>query len=339
MKTNIIELEAEAKKNEPEKAKSQSILGAIEKEINELHAKFESDQREILEVYRQKQTLVSKINPMELKKIKAKNDKSKGHFVFQWILANIYQENTSKYEYNNFKKEVFKKDSGADFHQRLNGFNFKKMKIEPISTKKLLDNKDGINEECDKDHKNESLKALFDFAVLAKKISDNLDDMKHNETAITDKKNELEKKRNESAAAMNAVEGAESKLKIIKKFFVSLEKMRDLSAELLEQTKLRAKSQRAYVEKHGGEEPSDLEPEIIQYENNNNEVQQGRGDEKVVGQVLENPQTEEEGFTGGQQSSHKKPAKKEKVHAGVTDLSETPMAEKKEGGCEGCSIF
>jgi hypothetical protein len=341
MKAAIIEFEAEVKKNEPEKEKSQSMLAAIEKEIAVLHTKFENDQREILEVYRQKANLVAKINPAELKSIKAKNDKSKAHIIFQWILSNIYQENTSKYEYNNFKKEVFKKDNGADFHQRLNGFNFKKMKIEPVSTKKFLESKNEILEECDKEHKNESLAALFDFATLAKKIADNLDDMKHNETAIADKKNEYEKKRNESANAMNAVEGAESKLKILRKFYVSVEKMRDLSSELLEQTKVRAKAQREFVEKYGGDEPEDLEVyEAPVYDNNNNKGETGAVEgQKVEGKTTENPQTEEEGFSSGNQKPSPKKAKKEKVHAGVTDLSETPMAQKKEGGCEGCSIF
>jgi hypothetical protein len=340
IKANIIELEAEVKKNEPEKEKTQLLLDSIEKEIAVLHKKFEDDQREILEVYRQKQTLVGKIDPAQLKKVKAKNDKSKAHFIFQWILSNIYQENTSKYEYNNFKKEVFKKDNGADFHSRLNGFNFKKMKIDPISTKKFLENKNDIFAEVDKEHHNQSLVALFDFAELAKKIADNLEDMKHNETAIAEKRNEFEKKRNESAGIMNSVEGAESKLKILKKFYNSIEKMRDLSSELLEQTKVRAKNQRDYVEKHGGEEPEEIEQfDAPVYDNNNNVLEQGRADDKVGGQTTENRATEEEGFTGGQQSSPKKAAKKEKVHAGVTDLSETPMAQKKEGGCEGCSIF
>ena len=68
--------------------------------------------------------------------------------VFIWILECIYKEQPTSYWWDNFNEEVFKKDDGKDYMERLLGFAYTNIEErEGFLTRRLLKEKDIIQKE------------------------------------------------------------------------------------------------------------------------------------------------------------------------------------------------
>jgi len=172
------------------------------------------------------------------------------------------------------------------------------------------------------------------------------------------KKQELEKKKNVHSEILNHILGIDSQLKILKTYNATFQKINDLLKNTTDLVAKRSENQQHYLEKHGGKEPVEQVKEAAaeeeaEHKKHEAQIQAQKAQQAQQAQLAPQSQTqhtgqpttntnepkstvEEEGMGGGKSSPKK--AKKE-VKSAVTDLGETPFAEKKEGGCEGCNIF
>jgi len=122
------------------------------------------------------------------KNVHMREPKDPGHELFKWFLGVIYNESQAKYDFENFKNEVLKKDKGNDFVERLRGFRaFDIGKDEVAHTNKLL----AMEKEV-ADHINPKKKPAIDIAIascftyvkIIDKINHTMEDMRKRESEL-----------------------------------------------------------------------------------------------------------------------------------------------------------
>jgi len=291
--------------------------------IREVEEIIKAHAKELVGLNKQKEAAADEIGATmgEFKKLKMREPKDLGHELFKWFLAVIYNESQAKYDFENFKTEVLKKDKGEDFILRLKGFRaFGLGKEEVAQTSKLITMEKEVAERINYKKKTPlaGVNASFNYVKIIDRINHIMDEMHKRELDLDEAAKivdltgaELDKHRSRKDDAENNLQIA---LKAIETF--------EAAHNLFYITGQRCKDRQKYI----AENIPSLKKHMIKPKDNNTTT---TGGGEVRGQ------DNEENTFGGQKKDNRN---RQKVRAGAyeSDLQETPPAQKE--GCK-CTIF
>jgi len=128
------------------------------------------------------------------------------------------------------------------------------MKVDPVITRKALEEKDAIFQEIEskKGSLPHSFNALYEYINMVKKVSDNYEAIKGHEAQLAEARQNLEKVTTTYNEVLSKIEEIEGKFKIVKKYHSAMEKIKNLVSNCLQISEDRAKVQAQYIQAVGG---------------------------------------------------------------------------------------
>jgi len=364
-------LQKEIATNRPEQERNEGLLNGLKTELAAIQARIEDSETELRNVATKRKEIVAAINPAELSTIKFKDNLDTSNDVFKWVIEAIYGDSKANYYWDNFKKNAFKKDKGADFIARLKGLNTQKMRKDNfVFGRDVASRSQAIIAELEtKKKQNPSLRALFDYINNVVAAGDLQDRVELERGNLETKQNEITTNHTNSSNIIHTMKSLEDKVSVTTHYIETLKKLRPLFENAQAITQERIRFQEQYLQSLQGN--TDALDNLV---HSTSQLGQSPGAKLYTQEQAFNPvnehatqqrplesQTSEEGEVFGEKQS---PAKEgfvaqegEEQHFGgeahiggntgkkverqvpTTDLRESEFANSKKGGCETCNIF
>jgi predicted nucleic acid-binding Zn-ribbon protein len=258
-------------------------------------------------------------NMKQFRKVTMREPKDQGHELFKWFLGVIYNESQAKYDFENFKKEVLKKDKGRDFVERLKGFRaFGLGKEEVAQTNKLLQNEKEVTERINhkRSHPLTAVPVSFEYVKVIDRVNHIMDDMHKREVDLESAAKKVDLTGAELDKLRSRKNDAETGLQIAYKALQTF----DSAHKLFTITGQRCRERQKYI----SESLPNLKKSAVKPQKTEAVVESKGGEEETAFGTV----------------THQESAKKQqhnKVRATYeSDINELPPAQKE--GCK-CTIF
>jgi len=177
-------------------------------EINKLKA-------ELLQYNEKRKDLSKKIDPKVMKSFKIKDIDAKINEFFIWVLVFFYKEPAANYYWRNFKREIFKRDEGADFIKRLSAVKAVGLpKEEVFATQKVLEHKNLYLAYKLNAIQKQQLDVLFEVAQVILLSNELGQRISSHQTDANKSKDDVEKKRADSQKIQAKLDAINQRIEI-----------------------------------------------------------------------------------------------------------------------------
>jgi hypothetical protein len=286
--------------------------------IRDVEGIIKGHAKELVELNKAKEVAAAEIQKTmgDFKKIKMRDPKDMGHELFKWFLAVIYNESQAKYDFENFKVEVLKKDKGEDFIQRLHGFRaFGLGKEEVAQTTKILTTEKEVADRVNYKRKEPmpAVAASFNYIKVIDRVNHLMEEMHKREIDLEAAAKKVDLTGAELDKLRSRKDDAECNLQIGVKAIQTFE----AAHRLFQITGQRCKERQNYI--------AENLPSLKKHQTKSKKT------EATV--EIQGQENEESTFGGAKKDTRHH----QKVRATYeSDLQETPPAQKE--GCK-CTIF
>jgi hypothetical protein len=259
-------------------------------------------------------------------KVKMREPKDPGHELFKWFLTVIYNESQAKYDFENFKKEVLKRDKGNDFIERMKGFRaFGLGKDEVAQTTKLLSMEKDVSDRINlkkKPQLEEPIKVSFNYIKVIDNINHIMEDMRKREAELDSISEVVDKANAVLDKTRSRKNDAETGLQISNKAIQSFEYV----LRLFQTTSQKCRERRQII----AETLPNLQKSLVKPKKTDLETR-GQEEETAFGVT-----SQQEGGTNNKAEVQKAQVHKQVRATYQSDVNEVPPEQKE--GCK-CTIF
>lgn len=355
---NIAKIRAEMQRHSPEQNQNDQAISEMKNALADIERHIHTTEEAQRSTAQRKRELADQINPAELSKIKFKDFQDDSNNIFKWCLQVVYKESQSAYAWDNFKKQVFTKDKGVDFLDRLRGLGLQKLRKDDfVFTKTVVDHKDAYLADLEpKGKQNQSLRNLLGYMEVVVQYGNYHDQIEGDKQALEEKQREFEKKSVEFQKVSGMFKMLEQKVTDSVYYVETLNKLKPQFTHHIEDIRERIELQNQYLSSVKGnagavetlaQSQAQKSPHRSPTKDSDAERQFHQEGKDLTRQAeslerakYDNERAhEEENFEGEQAFSDPHGKKVESRNVPTTDLKESEFANSKKGSCESCSMF